>query len=636
MMSVEDRLKAAARHKASGDTASAAALLETILDLAPGHCGALRALAELRFEAGDGDAALRLLNEVLSYDRTDRGARNLLAALLLARNDRCAARKLVEETLELHPVDSRGTVLRADIHLKDGEHVQAEDLLRRALADHPDDDQLLAALSDLLANQGKDRPALLLAQQALTLAPDDLRHLARLGCLLARSGAHDNAVPALEIAHLLLPKDPLVMLYLAESQAARGLLQEARTLAKRVTVRFPDFLAAWLLLIRIEAERGDTRKVFADFLLQIKQHPDRAAALISLAMAYRKLGYLSKPIRLLAAFLEKDAGPDELHRDQALTVLRDCMLASDSLDDLHKTVPLEIDNAGAPLSCSQPGTGCPKTILQALSEHDILIEPGLSSLEALVFLRFATHAPPASAQRILFAPSHLGSLTDLVDGFTFKALDDTAGQDVFSGAVKPVSLTRAISLPSPVLRRVRQTGAYVFPRPKCREKWQAALRDLPRPLVALAWNEHRGGLMLEDYQHLLDQLHGFNGTMLSVVWDAGRHQLADWPRIIDCGRHFETLSDLSAVLSLSDLLIGPDGMPMHVAGAMGRPAALLTQPAQPWYWHANNGRATWYPSVQVISTRKFGHWATLMAKVTEPLAATIHALQTSDAYAASS
>lgn len=425
------------------------------------------------------------------------------------------------------------------------------------------------------------------------------------------------------------PVAPDTMLKTAERQAAKGLTEDARNLAIWLTLHFPELLEGWLLLIRLEAVRGDTRKAFAAFLKQLKRHPDQEAALVALAKAYRALGYLSKPIRLLQPFLEVPSESCLKHRSQAMSVLRDCMLASDSLEDLQKTVLSWSSEARTDQAYSQSIIGCPKDQLQTLSTKDVVIDPDLSSLEALVLIRFAASPPIPCAQRTLSGPVHVKPLADLLRGFTFEEL---AGQ---TGSGDQASLSGALAMPSPVLKRIRQTGAYIRAETTHLTKWQAALRDLPRPLVGLAWNETRAGLMLDDYRHLLDSLHGFSGTFLSVVRDNARHQLANFPRVTDCGQQFESLSDLSAVLSQVDLLIGPDGLPMHVAGAMGRPAALLTQPAHPWYWHANNGRSTWYPSVQVVRTKRFGRWSNLMPDVTEQLTLAIEALPTSRAFLAS-
>jgi len=461
------------------------------------------------------------------------------------------------------------------------------------------------------------------ALQHVARTPDCPRQMARLGRLYAQQGDHEKAVTYLETAYLTLPNDPLVMLFLAESQSATGLTSEASVLAKRLTTHFPSLLSGWLLLIRLEAMRGDTRMVFADFLKQIRRHPDKSAALVALAKAYRSLGYFSIPTRLLRPFLEDSDQGCPQHRSQALALLRDCMLASDDLQDLARTLAepagsAETDSHSSAVTC-RVADGIPN----ALAQNDLLIEAALSNLDALVLLRFVTTAPTDMARRRIFSAAHITPLAALFGTVDFVALDSASGRQMLDVAQDPVPLTSVVKLPADEFVLRRRTGPYVLPEAAKRRKWQDVLQQYPRPLVGLAWNEHRPGLLLEDYGLLLRSLEGFRGTLLSVMGDKARDQLAPWSSVVDCGRQFEDLSDLSALLSETDLLIGPDGLPTHVAGAMGRPAVVLTQPAYPWYWHAKHGHATWYPSVQVLKSKRFGHWAGLMEDLTAPLKAMV-------------
>ncbi|MEO9525757.1 tetratricopeptide repeat protein [Roseibium sp.] len=627
MMSVKDRLEAAAQHKVSGDRASATALLEGILDTAPGHGRALTALAEIRLEEGAPDQAIKLLTEVLERDRADIPARNLLASVLLARDRVDQARDLVVETLELAPGDVQSCVLRAELLMREDAPGQAEQVLRAALESNPGDPALLSALAGLFTTLSQSRAALQLAQDALAQEPDNARYQARLGRILAQLGDHEKALPHLEAAHLRLPTDPLILLFLAETQVALGLASEARVLAKRLTVRFPGLLEGWRLLIGIEALRGDTTQVLSDYLQQIRKHPDKTAAVISLAITYRSLGHLVKARELLRPFLDETAPFNAPDRHHALNVLRDCLLASDQLEDLARTLPVSemIQRLHAPEDAAKSAdTGL---LLEALGQRDVLLDPTLSSLDVLVLMRFARGQRPGSLQRRIFGAAHLAPVADLAGEFSFVEIDSVAGREALAASEPPVQLTASLALSPETFRTMRQWCPYIGANADSRRTWQEALKELPRPLVALSWNASRPGLLLNDYGPVLAQADGFEGTFVSVMWDESRHQLSDWPSVIDAGTHFKSLGDLTALLAEVDLLVGPDGLPTHVAGAMGRPTALLTQPAPPWYWHSNNGAATWYPSVRVLQTGRFGHWAELMGDLAAPLQAILHSGQ---------
>jgi len=58
-----------------------------------------------------------------------------------------------------------------------------------------------------------------------------------------------------------------------------------------------------------------------------------------------------------------------------------------------------------------------------------------------------------------------------------------------------------------------------------REIWRCSLAGLPRPLIALAWDATRPGLLLEDYRTAFS---GFQGTLVSIEVS---------PTVVNSGMH---------------------------------------------------------------------------------------------------
>lgn len=612
---IEDRLEAAAQHRRSGNRESAAFLLESVLDIAPGHAGALYALAEIRLEQGDAQRATELARQAVARDRTSADARVVLARILLATDQHDEAAKIIEDALALNPEHVGASQIQAGILVQAGEIEAAEDLLKTALTRHPGDPRLLAGLGGLFGAVRHDRAALELAQAALAREPDNPDYLAQLGRVLADMGDHEKALDCLTKAHLAAPANPIVTLYLAASQAALGRFTEARALARRLTVMAPDLLAGWLLLVQIDTQRGEAGESFQAFLQRARQHKDRTAALIMLATAYRATGQPDRALPLLQPFLEGGESIDPQQRLQALIIARDCLLASGDLEGLRQALPPGEDGS----VLAEPDD--PDAHVRALSDGDVLIEPGLSNLETFVLMRFLRGTAAGTAPRTLYGPEHVRQAVALVGDDPFVGYDLPGAPDVTSDGRKPVALTTAFALPAERLRHHQRAVPYVVASKPYRRRWREALGELPGPRIALAWNASRPGMLLDDLQPLLDAV---EGSFVSVMWDETRLQMKTSPRIIDAGMHIGSLTDLAGLLAEVDLIVGPDGIPLHVAGAMGRPAALLCQPAPAWYWHAENGRASWYPSVQVVQTPRFGNWTELMTDVLPVLLDHLH------------
>jgi len=592
MLLVEDRLKAAKDHLDAGRADSAAILYESVLDLSPGNADALKGMSGILVQRGEWEQALALARDAAGRSAGDPDALCQLAAIALAAEKADTAEVAVDQALTIDPRHADSCRIKATFCLQAGDPAEAERLLQAALDVNVDDPELLAALSEVYAAYNLAGPALELAQRALDQDIDRPAFLALVGARLAGLGDHAKALPFLERAYLVDPADPVNVLRLADTLFALGELSEAQRFAKRAVALFPQFLPAWSSYLRVMTYRGEAKAALAEFAPIAKQHSDRAAALTTLAAAYRVAGETGTALRLVAPLWERQQALCESARQQARALLLDCRLTL----GWHEALAELFDDRDLP----DPDTAV-----------DHVIEPGMSSLEAFVLSRFV--GQQSRCERV-FGLGGYGQLVGLADGVSFVASDAPLRDDP-DNADQPATVTLPLS--AVLATRCDPAGLskpipYVMAPQARRDLWQRSLARLPRPLVAISWDVNRPGLMLDDLGPVLD---GFEGTLVSVQWDEARHQLSAWPDVIDAGVHFQSLGDLAAVLAETDAIVGPDGIPLHLAGAMGRPGGVLTLPNAPWYWHAENGSASWYPSISVLPAPAFGHWARLLPEM---------------------
>lgn len=606
MLLVDDRLKAAREHAASGRHDNAALLYESILDLSPGHPDALGGLIESRLAEGDLESAKALLSRATPRGEHDPGFLALAAKVSLFTDNVPEAERLTDRALALDPLHVQAVLLKAEFLAASGDLAEVEALLNGVRARRPDR-EILQGIARLYSTHGLLGPALVTAREAHDLAPDNAAVNALLGQILTALEDHAQATPYLERAHLQQPASADHLIALANNAAATGQLTEAGRFAERARTLYPELMSAWLCYINVKASRGEAGDALREFAPVAKTAKDRTDAILTLGAAYRLAGEPDKTLRLLEPLLEESARLEDPHRARLFGTLRDAYLSTGQLDQL-----LELSEG-----TSAPGDEA--ALAQHLKTAAMVIDPGLSHLELMVLARFVGPAgrgnetpvagPAASRQLARF----FGYGTYL---HTDTAESETAPPDV-SGSF-PVS--RLLHVPAGLRGGLTGPVPYLPVREDLLARWQHALADHPRPWIGLAWNEAAPGLTLEP---LLSALPKLPGTLVSTVWDHSRAQLAGQSGILDAGSHIGQLEDLSALLHALDFVIAPDGMVLHAAGAAGTPGLAIVPHVPPWYWYTVDGKSLWYPSLDVIKAPRPDHWATLMPELAPAIAASL-------------
>lgn len=167
---------------------------------------------------------------------------------------------------------------------------------------------------------------------------------------------------------------------------------------------------------------------------------------------------------------------------------------------------------------------------------------------------------------------------------------------------------------------------YLSADPARLAKWRQRLAGLPRPLVALVWagrpthvNDANRSLTLARLAPLTRP----DVTFLSIQKGPAAAESAAPPTgmsIVSLSDEIQDFEDTAAILTIADLLISVDSSPVHLAGALGRPAWVMLPFMPDWRWLLGRDDTPWYPGMRLFRQPSRGDWDGAMAAVARELA----------------
>lgn len=152
-------------------------------------------------------------------------------------------------------------------------------------------------------------------------------------------------------------------------------------------------------------------------------------------------------------------------------------------------------------------------------------------------------------------------------------------------------------------------------------QWKERLSRYPRPWVGLVWagrpnhtNDANRSLTLDNLAPL-----GMDGITYFAIQKGPRAADATNPpsgmRLISLDADLNDFEDTAAVLSLLDVLVSCDSSPVHLAGALNRPAWVLLPCSPDWRWLMDRADTPWYPSVRLFRQSAWGDWDSVARNV---------------------
>jgi len=239
------------------------------------------------------------------------------------------------------------------------------------------------------------------------------------------------------------------------------------------------------------------------------------------------------------------------------------------------------------------------------------------------FMRMVPWAKASSGARVVLEINHeMHSLATRMGGFDAITL---RGQlpPPFDEHCEMMSLPMAMGLKLEDLPG--EPMPYLTADPERLQHWRLRLKDLKRPLVCLVWagrpthlNDAKRSMSLP----LLAPLASTGATFLSIQ-KGPTEGLASAPpggmNLVNLSPEIRDFEDTAAILTVADLLISVDSSPVHLAGALGRPAWVMLPFMPDWRWLLQREDTPWYPSHRLFRQASPGDWAGVVQRMAEAL-----------------
>jgi ADP-heptose:LPS heptosyltransferase len=118
--------------------------------------------------------------------------------------------------------------------------------------------------------------------------------------------------------------------------------------------------------------------------------------------------------------------------------------------------------------------------------------------------------------------------------------------------------------------------------------------------------------------------------LISLQKQHGLEQLQDLPsdvRVETVGPDFDegpdAFLDTAAVMRHLDLVVTVDTSIAHLAGALATRTWIALKQVPDWRWLLDRRDSPWYPTLHLYRQEKDGDWKSVIAKMTQDLAALI-------------
>lgn len=240
------------------------------------------------------------------------------------------------------------------------------------------------------------------------------------------------------------------------------------------------------------------------------------------------------------------------------------------------------------------------------------------------FMRMVAWAKARSGARVVLEINHeMRSLASRMAGFDALTLRGEL-PPAFDVHCEMMSLPMVMGLK---MSDLPGTIPYLSPDPERLKHWRRRLAGYKRGLtVAVVWagrpthfNDANRSMTLAALAPLAQE----GVTFLSIQKGPKEGEAANPPpgmTMVSLSPEIQDFEDTAAILSEVDLLISVDSSPVHLAGALGRPAWVMLPMLPDWRWLLGRDDTPWYPSLRLFRQTGWGDWAGVIDRMADALA----------------
>ncbi|AYQ40997.1 TPR domain-containing protein [Burkholderia aenigmatica] len=596
----------------------ARAVYDRLLELTPGFADGyvkrsdmLRALGRFDGALADCDRAIALAGRTFDAMR----ARGLALRELGRFRD---AADSYGHALALRP-GSAGVLFQrgvAYLDLHDPEHALAD--FNAAIAASPTFVDAICNSSIALEQLGRHDEALMRCDRALAIDPRHARSLANRGNAASHLGRFADAVDSYARALEVEPGSTGVLCNYASALMQVARHDDAHAMCDRALAIDPHYAPASFTRARVRLETHRYDDALDDLACVIAATPRDKLAHFHRGSALRALRRHEDALRAYAQAIDIDPDYAHAHCMRAFLCLSIGDFEAGWAEYEWRWRDSQLDGSRRDFAQPRWTHGMP------LDGQTILLYPEQGLGDTLQFCRYVPLVKALGARVVVEAPVELKALFATLDG-----VDVLVAR---GDPLPPFDLhCPLLSLPLEFrtdLSSIPAGGPYLRADPARVEHWRARLGATDRPRIGLVWsgnplhlNDRNRSITLADLVPLLDDRFEWI-SLQKVIRDEDRPVLDASP-IRFVGDELTDFAETAALTEAMDAVISVDTSVAHLAGALGRPLAVMLPHTPDFRWLLDRDDSPWYPGARLFRQPEGGQWTPVVERLRDALPALV-------------